>query len=41
MYLYQQVLINITVRHVFSIRHLDTRRKLGRVDFRKDFWDCY
>ena len=20
---------------------LETRRKLGRVNFRKDFWDCY
>ena len=20
---------------------LDPRRKLGRVNFRKDFWDCY
>ena len=25
---------------VFTIRHF-RRRKLGRVNFREDFWDCY
>ena len=26
---------------VRSFATLGTRGKLGRVDFRKDFWDCY
>ena len=27
--------------HFYTIATLETRRKLGRVNFCKDFWDCY
>ena len=27
--------------HSREVATLETRRRLGRVNFRKDFWDCY
>ena len=26
---------------LYAMRHFRIERKLGRVHFRKDFWDCY
>ena len=30
-----------TTLHFYTIATLETRRKLGRVNFCKDFWECY